>query len=116
MAGPGGVEDRRLLGGRDGGDGTGVGLGQPAGGEAGEVAARLDPLDVDADIDPARGEGDQRQPARVGEIEGEPTGFDRESWLAALARHKGGRLGLPERVGEDLAERRARLRPAVLAG
>jgi hypothetical protein len=114
VAGPCGVEDSRLLGGRDGGDGPGVDLGQPAGGEAGEVAAALDPLDVDADVDSARGERHQGQAARVREVEGEPTGFDHEAGLAVLLRLQCRRLRLPERRGEDAPERRARLASGVV--
>jgi hypothetical protein len=114
VAGPGGVEDRRLLGGRDGGDGPGIGLGEPAGGEAGEVTALLDPLDVDTDVDPARGQRHQGQAARVREVEGEPAGIDDEAGLAVLLRLQCRRLGLPERRGEDAPERRARLAAGVV--
>jgi hypothetical protein len=103
-----------VLVGRDGGDGAGVGLGEPAGGEAGEVTALLDPLDVDADVDSSRSERHQRQAAGMREVEGEPAGFDHETGLAVLPGLQCRRLRLPERHGEDAPERHTCLAAGVV--
>jgi len=106
VARPGGVEELLAFPRWSYRDGGRVGGGQPAGGEPRQVAALLKLLDVDPDLDPAGGDRDQGQLARVGEAEREPVRILGQVRLAAGGCRQGRGSVATQVVGEDPGERR----------